>query len=359
MNNTNICLIISILLLVGLIFNMRTEKFYQESQCVFVPSGEREIDCVRECYDKRTILNCSVDECLSRCAGCTNTNLCKWRKPLPKALSRPQPSINFDKQVCSFEPYGISEKNCREVCSGPDRFEWGGDKCDILTCDTICNSCKDETWCWWLKEQKLVDRPGKPLIFGNSSIDKITLYWTPVSVDDIDYIIMKYEKNDPNNTLQLNKLTAEHLKLPNSENKENNYIKYSFPPSSIKSNTKYNFYVIAKNNIGLSLPSNEITLETKTPSDLDINEQDYSCSIHTDGTGCEADSNCLWNGETCYEKPVNNNNQLNQGVSSNPLEFREFSLTPEQRQLVKSMDKDVSTRSFFDNLKGKTLDITL
>ena len=358
MNNTNICLIISVLLLVGLIFNMRKEKFFQESQCVFVPSGEREIDCLKECYDKRTILNCSVDECLNKCASCNNTNLCKWRKPLPKVVSRPQASINFDKEVCSFEPYGFSEGNCREMCSGPDKYEWGGDKCDVLTCDTICNSCKDEEWCWWLKEKTKIVRPDKPLIFGNSGIDAITLYWSPISQQDIDYIIMRYEKNDPNNTLQLNTLKSGDINANNSIYKEKNYIKYS--PSNIEKNIKYNFYVIAKNNIGLSLPSNEITLEAKNNESIDVVEKEYSCGIHNDEKICVADSNCVWTNNACSKRQTNqNNNQLQQGVSGNALGFKEFSLTPEQQKMADSMNKDVSTRSFFDNLKGKTLDITL
>ena len=355
MNNTNICLLVSILLLTGLIFNMRSEKFYQESQCVFVPSGEREIDCVRECYDKRTILNCSVDECLNRCASCTNTNLCKWRKPVPKVLSRPQPSVNFDKKVCSFEPYGISEKNCREVCSGPDRFEWGGDECDILTCDTICNSCKDESWCWWLKDKKVIDTPNKPMIFGNSGLNEITLFWSPVSSnEEVSYIIMYYEKNDPNNTLQLNNLLSVDIV------KVGSYINYKI--KDIKSDVKYNFYVIAKNNIGLSLPSNEITLEVKSSETPRFDIQNNFCRRHETQEVCDNDNNCNWSGSECLEKSIMQNNQVNQvnqSVSSNPLEFREFNLTPEQRELVNSMDRDVSTRSFFDNLKGKTLDITL
>ena len=40
-------------------------------------------------------------------------------------------------------------------------------------------------------------------------------------------------------------------------------------------------------------------------------------------------------------------------------EQQQQELTPEQQKMADSMNKDVSTRSFFDNLKGKTLDITL
>ena len=97
--------------------------------------------------------------------------------------------------------------------------------------------------------------------------------------------------------------------------------------NNVVNNIKYKFYVLASNENGVSLPSNEISLE---PKEIDNNDETTVMDDYSDS-----------------QSNLDSNN------------FNEFSLTRQQQDLINTMNKNVTNRSFLNNLKGKTLNITL
>lgn len=296
--------------------------------CSFTPSGSTEGECIKKCIDDKDTTSCTVNDCISRCGVCEDTSLCGW---LTKEFDDSDKE-SIETTSCKFKPYGNSKEECKNACM--DSCEHGG-TCNQKMCSDICNSCDNRNWCWWLTLDTA--KPGKPVIFGHSELNKITIFWNELD-NCKKYMIMVYEKKDPNNTLQLNTLHSSDI---DETMRQGQHIKYVL--DNVKNNVEYKIYVVGSNANGLSLPSNEITIEAKEEINMDI-------------LGGASDI------EIENLKKIKNikNEELNlKKASANTVEFKEFDMSPEQRKLADSLTQQVTHRRLIDDLKGKTLNITL
>ena len=296
------------------------------NMCSYTASGSTEGECIKKCFDNKDTTSCTVDDCISRCGACEDTSLCGW---LTKEYDDNE-NESIETTSCKFKPYGNSKEECKNACM--DSCEHGG-TCNQKICSDICNSCDNRNWCWWLTLDTA--KPNKPVIFGHSELNKITIFWNEVE-NSKKYMIMVYEKKDPNNTLQLNTLHSNDI---DETMREGQYIKYIL--ENVKNNVEYKIYVVASNANGLSLPSNEITIEAKEEINMDILEGASDVKI-----------------ENLKKLKKTENEKLNKS-SINTVEFKEFDMSAKQRKLVDSLTQQVTHKRLIDDLKGKTLNITL
>ena len=312
----------------------QTNEATQNSKCVYTPKGKREIDCVTDCYNNRSINDCDIDKCLEICGSCNDVSNCEWRKPLPESVARPQKSTDYNNVSCTFDPYGHSEKNCAEVCSSsPDVGMWGGKACTEKRCRSICRNCKDKDWCWWLKDSKVktTEMPPNALnIFGVAGRESVILNWTPNLTNDNDkYIIVSYETSNPDYTLTTENLFHKDVEL------RNNYVRHEI--KNLDYDKNYTFYVISSNGNGLSRSSNLVNLK-----------------LHNK-TSVNPVSSILEQGKDSQDKE-----QLSKvNPSNNNTQFLDFNDLQKQYEDIKQNKTLVSKRNIFSDLRGKTLDISL
>ena len=294
--------------------------------CSYTASGSTEGGCIKKCYENKELTSCTIEDCISRCGSCDDTSLCTW---LTKEYDN-EDKDTTETSGCKFKPYGNSKEECKNACM--DSCEHGG-TCNQKMCSDICNSCDNRNWCWWLTLDTA--KPNKPVIFGHSELDKITIFWNETE-NTKKYMIMVYEKKDPNNTLQLNTLHTNDIDV---NMKQGQYIKYEL--ENVKNNVEYKIYVVASNANGLSLPSNEITIEAKQEINMEILSGASDDKIEK------------------LKKIKNLEKDNLQRTNRNIVEFKEFDMTPEQKKLSDSLTNQVTHKRLIDDLKGKTLNITL
>jgi hypothetical protein len=321
---------------IGGLFNPKSEQNNEDTQnskCVYTPKGKREIDCVTDCYNNRSINDCGIDSCLDICGSCNDVSNCEWRKPLPESVARPQKTTDYNTVSCTFDPYGHSEKNCAEVCSSsPDVGMWGGKACTENRCRSICRNCKDKDWCWWLKDGKTKQTempPNSPNIFGVAGRESVILNWTHnLSNDNDKYIIVHYETANPDYTLTTENLFYKDVEI------RNNYVRHEI--KNLDYDKNYTFYVISSNENGLSRGSNLVNLKLQNK------------------TSTNPVASILDQGKDNPNKEVSNINPSNDNT-----QFLDFNDLQKQYEDVKQNKSTCNKRNLFSDLRGKTLDIRL
>lgn len=258
--NVIIILIVIILLLVLGAYIKRTnnENFYTGLKCGWIPIGETPFDCVEDCVaNKEYYPGCDFDKCLKSCQECNKPENCNWLyKSLSSRIKRRQPKLTTGTTECKFSPYGENIDDCIDECSQRiDKIDYGGSNCTRTTCANLCYKCSDEEWCSW-KTSMNFKPPDSTILFGSSNqineINQIILYWDEKDFVNY-YIIVNYEKQNPDKTLNISKLYKDKV------TKQSGKIKYIIENN--KSNIDYNFYILCVNDYGISLPSNEITIK--------------------------------------------------------------------------------------------------
>ena len=254
----NVIIVLMIILLIILtIYIKRTNKenFNTDLKCGWIPVGNTPFDCIKDCVDnKSSYPGCDFDKCYESCQKCDKPENCKWLyKTSTASIKRKQPIVRSDVTECKFSPYGNSIENCINECSQRmDKIDYGGSYCTKTSCANLCYKCDDENWCSW-KTSMNFKPPESTILFGSSNqINKINLYWDEKEYVKY-YLIISYEKQNPDRTLKIDKLYTDKLQ------KQLNKIRYTI--EDVELNIDYNFYILCVNDYGISLPSNEISIK--------------------------------------------------------------------------------------------------
>ena len=172
--------------------------------CSFTPKGFKEIDCYRNCRNNKEMNQCEENECLTLCAQCKNADDCIWLEP-PELYKPEQLPNPVDNTKCNFKPYGLNINHCTDVCSGKNKDNWGGYKCNRQECGKICTSCEDD-YCRWIdkdneNEPDVKNIPNKIRLEVIPEDQSLVLSWkTPLSegLPILRYHIIYYKTRSRN-----------------------------------------------------------------------------------------------------------------------------------------------------------------
>jgi hypothetical protein len=185
---------------------------------------------------------------------------------------------NKSLNTCMFEPLGSTQEECIQLCNNDTK-----NGCNNDICNQKCNNCKTLKCKWnnydFLKNDLLT--PSSTKIRGFSGNNMVKLTWLkPISDSDIiNYYIIKVT-NCPsildsskcpkdiclweNDKCIYNNNNIEVIKYINNGDILEYYIKNIF------NNISYTFYIISKNEYGISKLSNKITLIPNSNSKMTI-----------------------------------------------------------------------------------------
>ena len=170
---------------------------------------------------------------------------------------------------CAFEPRGSTISECKQECYNDIK----NNNCNIDNCNQKCENCKNLQCKWnsydFLKNDLLT--PSSTKIRGFSGNKMVKLTWLkPITESDIiNYYIIKVtncpsildESKCPQNmcswtngTCMYNNNNIEVIKYINNEEILEHYVK------NLLNNISYTFYIISKNEYGISNISNKVTL---------------------------------------------------------------------------------------------------
>jgi hypothetical protein len=186
--------------------------------------------------------------------------------------------MSFD---CVFEPRGSTKAECKQLCYNDIK----NNNCNIDNCNQKCDNCKNLQCKWnsydFLKNDLLT--PSSTKIRGFSGNNMVKLTWLkPITESDIiNYYIIKItncpsildESKCPKHICYwttgkciYNNNNIEVIKYINNEEILEYYIK------NLLNNISYTFYIISKNEYGISKLSNKITLIPNPNSEMSMDK---------------------------------------------------------------------------------------
>jgi hypothetical protein len=173
----------------------------------------------------------------------------------PKELSELQ-----TKSECEFTPDKSNtifntQQSCKDRCMHQsDRESWGGDLCTSVSCEKICNKCKNKPNCRWLDTNQDEVPDISDIVLKKNNIGNPVIYWTePHCPKDspILYYIIVIESDKFTDKVRVNTFKPPEKKISNE------YEIFNLVPIDNK-NTIYDISLFSRNNNGYSDQSNKI-----------------------------------------------------------------------------------------------------
>lgn len=205
----------------------------------------------------------TMQDCIRRCSNYNDCNILDCSVICDQCKDEEQCKwLKKEPPTCKFVPYGRDRFNCIDNCIESDN-------CDYLKCKSICDSCNDQKTCPWIETSDLdlktykefpdeiIDKDGKP----SAPKLKITSKWRKV----ILHINKPYEGNSPIESYVLfifktyNKAEGINITQTKITGEETVYIIDDLDPNVI-----YSVGVRAKSSDGISRMSKIQTFKPNT-----------------------------------------------------------------------------------------------
>jgi len=206
---------------------------------------------------------CEENECLTLCSRCKNADDCIWLEP-PELFKPEQLPDPVDNTKCNFKPYGLTINHCTDVCSGKNKDNWGGYKCNRQECGKICTSCEDD-YCRWIdkdneNEPDVKNIPNKIRLEVIPEDQSLVLSWkTPLSegLPILRYHIIYYKTRSRNKQFSVKtiNLNEESICIEN---------RCQYTIDGLINDTYYSVGITAENDKGTSDLSNISVIAPKT-----------------------------------------------------------------------------------------------
>ena len=230
--------------------------------CSFTPKGFKEIDCYRNCRNNKEMNQCEENECLTLCAQCKNADDCIWLEP-PELYKPEQLPDPVDNTKCNFKPYGLNINHCTDVCSGKNKDNWGGYKCNRQECGKICRSCDDE-YCKWIDTgtetvTDVKNIPNKIRLEVIPDDKSLVLSWKKPQSEGSSitkYHIIHYETRSRDKNFNVSTINKEDINCKNTD-------KCLQTLTGLTNNTYYSVGITAENDTGISDLSNILVIAPK------------------------------------------------------------------------------------------------
>lgn len=229
----------------------------------------------------------------------TRTQKCYGSNDLPSEDTHPEifeykeDTVTSENINCNFTAKGETIFNCTQICQGNTE----NNNCSKEECEEKCKSCTNDNCKWTALRNQIISEsvPEKVNIRGIVGNNLVKLSWIKplINLNDTDdrydlfdiqqyYIVMLNPENDNvNNVMDIY-----------SYDSKNEFIDYFI--EGLENNKTYNFFVLSRNNFGISDKSNIISLIPNAYGTLSNNQiqiQDNQFNNALQAMGSNANSN--------------------------------------------------------------------